>query len=126
MAARTGTLEELAAELEDRFGEAPLQVRQLIEVERLKTKAALAGVESVTMKGDELQLKFAEDRAMSLAETSAESQGIVEPDAAYIDAESRTLYLKLRFEEVNKRQELLLKWLNSIIDDIIFVGRRVS
>jgi len=126
VAARTGTLEELAAELEDRFGEAPLQVRQLIEVERLKTKAALAGVESVTMKGDELQLKFAEDRAMSLAETSAESQGIVEPDAAYIDAESRTLYLKLRFEEVNKRQELLLKWLNSIIDDIIFVGRRVS
>ena len=78
------------------------------------------------MKGDELQLKFSEERAMSLAETAAESEGIVEKDAAYVDKDSRTLYLKLRFAEVNKRQELLLKWLNSITDDIIFVGRSAS
>ncbi len=126
VAARAGTLEELSAELTDRFGDAPLPVRQLIEVERLKTKAARAGLESATMKGDELQLKFSDERAMTLAETAAESEGIVEKDGAYIDAASRTLYLKLRFEEVNKRQELLLKWLNSIIDDIIFVGRAAS
>jgi transcription-repair coupling factor (superfamily II helicase) len=126
VAARSGTLEELAAELTDRFGEAPLPVRQLIEVESLKVKAARAGLESATMKGDELQLKFTEERAMALAETAAESEGIVDKDSAYVDAESKTLYLKLRFEEVNKRQELLLMWLNSIIDDIIFVGRSAS
>jgi transcription-repair coupling factor (superfamily II helicase) len=126
VSARAGTLEEFSAELTDRFGDAPLPVRQLIEVERLKTKAARAGLESATMKGDELQLKFSDERAMTLAETAAESEGIVEKDGAYIDAASRTLYLKLRFEEVNKRQELLLKWLNSIIDDIIFVGRAAS
>jgi len=126
VAARSGTLEELAAELTDRFGEAPLPVRQLIEVEGLKVKAARAGLESATMKGDELQLKFTEERAMALAETAAESEGIVDKNSAYVDAESKTLYLKLRFEEVNKRQELLLKWLNSIIDDIIFVGRLAS
>ena len=126
VAARSGTLEELAAELTDRFGEAPLPVRQLIEVEGLKVKAARAGLESATMKGDELQLKFTEERAMALAETAAESEGIVDKNSAYVDAESKTLYLKLRFEEVNKRQELLLKWLNSIIDDIIFVGRAAS
>jgi hypothetical protein len=63
---------------------------------------------------------------MSLAESFAESEGIVEKGKAYSDLESRTLYLKLRFAEVNKRQELLLKWLNAIIDDILFVGRAAS
>jgi transcription-repair coupling factor (superfamily II helicase) len=128
LAGRAGTLDELVSELEDRFGEAPVPVRQLIDVERLKVKAGRAGVESMTMRGEELQVKFADDaeREMSLAENFAESAGIVEKGTACTDPASRTLYLKLRFAEVNKRQALLLKWLNSIIDDILFVGRTAS
>jgi transcription-repair coupling factor (superfamily II helicase) len=128
LAGRSGTLEELVAELEDRFGDPPVPVKQLMDVERLKVKAGRARVESVTMRADELQVKFLPDceREMSLAESFAESEGIVEKGKAYSDLESRTLYLKLRFAEVNKRQELLLKWLNAIIDDILFVGRAAS
>jgi transcription-repair coupling factor (superfamily II helicase) len=128
VAARAGTLDEFAGELEDRFGEAPTPVKQLLDVERLRLKAAHAGLESATTRGTELQLKFlrAEETPMLMVADFAESEGMVGKDGTYTDLESRTIYLKLRFAEVNNRQEVLLMWLNSIIDDIIFVGRSVS
>ncbi|MHB8895241.1 MAG: transcription-repair coupling factor [Candidatus Geothermincolia bacterium] len=128
VAGRAGRLEELAAEMEDRFGEAPAPVRQMIDVERLEIKAAAAGIESLTMRGNELQLKFfqGEDKAVKRARNYVEVESIIEEDGAYFDGESRTLYLKLRFAEVKNRQEELLLWLNSITDDIIKAGRPAS
>ena len=127
VAARAGTLSEFAGELEDRFGDAPTPVRQLLDLESMRIKAAKAGLESATTRGDELQLKFsrADERAILMVTNFAESEGMVAEGGSYYDLESRTLYLKLRFAEVNNRQEVLLMWLNSIIDDIIFVGRSV-
>ena len=128
VAGRVDRLEELISELEDRFGDVPVPVKQMVDVERLKLKAARAGVESVTMRANELQIKFftGEEKAMKRAGQVAQIEGIVIEDGAFAEPVSRTLYLKLRFAEVNKRQEVLLKWLNSIIDDIIFVGRSAS
>jgi len=121
VAGRAGTLDELVLELEDRFGEAPAPVKQMIQIERLKVTAAKSGIESVTMRGNELQLKFfeGEEKTLEKAALLAESVEIVGPEGAFADARSKTLYLKLRFAEVNNRQEELLKWLISIIDDII-------
>lgn len=128
VAGRAGTLEELAAELEDRFGPVPGPVKQMIEVEHLKVKAALAGVESVTIKGNELQLKFfeGERKTVKRAQNFAEVQSLIDDEGAYYDPESRTLYLNLRLAGVKNRQEVLLMWLNSIIDDTMKAAQATS
>jgi len=120
-AGRTAATSELLSELEDRFGEPPPQVLQLVKVESLKYRAAEAGLESVAMRGDELWLKGYPGEESVLAEACrfAAESGFVGDGGVYTDEALRTLYLKLRFEDVNKRQEVLLKWLNIIIDDII-------
>ncbi|HEY5531364.1 MAG TPA: transcription-repair coupling factor [Candidatus Anoxymicrobiaceae bacterium] len=123
VAGRTGSIAEFASELEDRFGEPPRPVRQLLEMERLRLRAARAGLESVTARGNEMQLKAYKNEEGALAGAAARAGRFCEDKGIYADAESRTLYLKLRFEEVNNRQELLLKWLNSIIDDILESGQ---
>jgi len=118
---RTSTTDRFLDELEDRFGEPPTPVLQLVQVERLKYSAAGAGLESVAMRGDELLLKAypGEERALSEAGRFSAERGYVEDRGIYTEEATKTLYMKLRFEDVNKRQELLLKWLNSIIDDIM-------
>jgi transcription-repair coupling factor (superfamily II helicase) len=125
VAGRTGAIDEFASELSDRFGEPPTQVMQLLDVERLRTKAAGAGLESVAARGGELQLKSfpGEEDALVRAAVYAGEHDFCEHKGLYADEESKTLYLKLRFGEVKNRQELLLKWLNSIIDDILESGR---
>ncbi len=125
IAARAGTPGELAGELEDRFGPLPAPVKQMIDVERLKVKAALAGMESVTVKGGELELKFfeGEDDAARRARNYVEVEDLVEDGGSYFDPASRTLYLNLKLAEVKNRQEVLLLWLNKIIDDTIKVAR---
>ncbi len=125
-AGRTGRLDEFEAELIDRFGEPPTPVRQLVEVERLRVKAARAGVESITERSGELQLKSfpGEEEALVAAAVCAAERGYCESKGVYADEESRTLYLKLKPPEVNNRQELLLKWLELIIEDIMDSVRR--
>ena len=120
---RTATIGELRDELEDRFGDPPTPVLQLLEAERLKYGAAEAGLESVSMGGDELRLKCYPGREGALAEArrSAAENGFTADGGIHTDETTRTLYLKLRFWDVNNRQELLLKWLKLIIDDIINV-----
>ena len=124
-AGRTGAVDEFAEELYDRFGEPPVQVRQLLEVERLRARASVAGLESVTARGGELQLKAfpGEESQLAVAASCAARHGFCEDGGVFADEKARTLYLKLRFAEVNNRQELLLKWLKVIIDDIIGPGR---
>jgi transcription-repair coupling factor (superfamily II helicase) len=127
VAGRSGTVDELAAELEDRFGPPPVPVRQLLEVERLRARAAQAGIESVAARSGELQLKAypGEEGALAAAAACAARHDFCAHKGVYADETSRTLYLKLRYGEVNNRQELLLKWLNLIIDDILDDGRPV-
>jgi transcription-repair coupling factor (superfamily II helicase) len=120
---RAGAVDEFASELVDRFGEPPLPVRQLLALERLRAGAAKAGLESVTMRGDELQLKGRsgqEDILVRAALFAAENDYCANK-GLYADQERGTLYIKLRLGEVNNRQELLLMWLKSIIDDILIV-----
>ncbi|MBU4239882.1 MAG: transcription-repair coupling factor [Actinobacteria bacterium] len=121
VAGRAGTLDEFARELEDRFGPPPDPVRRMLDVERLRRDAGEAGLETVVTRGEELQLKSfpAEERALEIAARSAVSAGICDAGSVCIDKVTRTLYLKLRLQEVKNRQELLLKWLELIIDDII-------
>jgi transcription-repair coupling factor (superfamily II helicase) len=118
---RTAATDEFQDELEDRFGEPPAPVVQLVEVERLKFLAAQVGLETVSMRGDELRLKAFPGSEIVLAEAGlfAAEKGIAAESGIHMDETTRTLYLKLRFEDVNKRQELLLMWLKLIIDDII-------
>ena len=118
---RTATIDELLDELMDRFGEPPTPVLQLAQIERLKHKAAEAGLESVAMRGDELRLNCfpGEEDVLAGACRFAADRGLVEHGGVHTDQETRTLYLKLTFDEVKNRQELLLKWLNLTIDDII-------
>jgi transcription-repair coupling factor (superfamily II helicase) len=119
-AGRTGTIDDFSAELEDRFGEPPEAVRRLLELERLKWKAATAGFETVTLRGNELQIRSFPERegSLALAAGCAARHDFCADRGIYADEEARTLYLKLRFGEVNNRQEELLMWLNLIIDDI--------
>ena len=70
-----------------------------------------------------MQLKAYKDEEGALARAAALAGRFCEDKGIYADVESRTLYLKLRFEEVNNRQELLLMWLNAIIDDILESGQ---
>jgi transcription-repair coupling factor (superfamily II helicase) len=121
VAGRAGTVDEFSSEIIDRFGEPPTPVRQLLELERLRTTAARAGFESVTMRGDELQVKGfkGEEDALIRAAVYAAEHDYCINKGLYADKDTGTLYLKLRLGEVNNRQELLIMWLKSIIDDII-------
>ncbi|RUT27725.1 transcription-repair coupling factor [Paenibacillus zeisoli] len=68
-AATLTTLEEvseLADELLDRFGEPPEAVENLLAAARLKIYAKQYGIESITRRGDEVQLKFHEGREKAL------------------------------------------------------------
>ncbi|MFH1149779.1 MAG: transcription-repair coupling factor [Actinomycetota bacterium] len=124
VAGRVRRLDELERELEDRFGEPPPEVRRMLELERLRVDAADAGLESVILAGGELRLKCfpGRENSLALAARSAREREISASAGIYIDEVSRTLYLKLSLEEVKKRQELLLKWLKLIIDDIMQSG----
>ena len=128
VAGRAGALDEFARELEDRFGPPPWPVMNMLEVERLRRSAGEVGLEFVTMRVDELQLRClpGEEGVLKKAARSAISSEICGDDSVAIDEVTRTLYLKLRFREVNNRQELLLKWLILIIDDIIQNGHNVQ
>ena len=128
VAGRTGTLDELARELEDRFGPPPAPVVSMLKVERLRRYAGEAGLESIALRGDELQLRClsGEERILDVGARAAVDSKICDVDSITIDEVTRTLYLKLRFREVNNRQELLLKWLDLIIDAIINNGHEES
>lgn len=68
-AAAVATLEEvseLADELLDRFGEPPEAVENLLAAARLKIYAKQYGIESITRRGDEVQLKFHEGREKAI------------------------------------------------------------
>ena len=121
---RSGSIDELELELTDRFGEPPPPVTRLLDLERLRYQAGRAGFESVAVKGRELQLKCAKgsEGVLEQAASYACKEGMGGHHDTYIDRAARTLYLRLRFEDVKKRQELLIKWLKSIIDDILLNG----
>jgi transcription-repair coupling factor (superfamily II helicase) len=123
---RTGTLDELGRELEDRFGPPPAPVVSMLKVERLRRSAGEAGLESIALRGDELRLRClsGEERILDVAAREAVDSKICDVNRITIDEVTRTLYLKLRLREVNNRQELLLKWLDLIIDAIIDNGHK--
>lgn len=119
----SGTLDELSRELADRFGEMPEQVSRMMKIEGIRELAGRAGLVAVTMRGDELQFKYSEGKSTVAALTRSAVGRCEGPGIAVAslneDPNANRLYLKLRFDDVKKRQELLLKWLYSIIDDII-------
>lgn len=121
VAGRAGRIADLSVEIRDRFGDVPEPVAQMLELEGLRYSGGEAGLESVTMRGDELILKACpgEESILDHAADYAAERGFAGHEGAHVDSEARTLYLKLRFEDIETRQMLLLKWLKSIIDDIM-------
>ena len=120
---RAGAIGELALEITDRFGAPPVPVEQMLELEALKVRAGEAGIEAVSMRGDELQVKTCagEESLLGRVAQHALESGFCGSEGTYADQTTRTIYLKLRLRDVKNRQKLLLKWLKSIIDDIIKV-----
>jgi transcription-repair coupling factor (superfamily II helicase) len=118
VAGRAGALDEFATELEDRFGDVPATVGLMIETERMKYAAGGTGLESVTMRGDELMLKCYPGEEPELESISERAVGlkIVGSDGVYTDQASRTLYLKLSFEDEANRQSTLVNWLKKLIE----------
>jgi transcription-repair coupling factor (superfamily II helicase) len=126
VAGRSDTLDAFSSELEDRFGPPPVPVEQMLTVERLRRKFGFAGFEAVTAGTREIRFKCfsGREQALAMMKGSALREGACLPEDTYIDEVAGTLYLKLRFGEVKDRQELLLKWLNTTIDDIIRNGHQ--
>jgi transcription-repair coupling factor (superfamily II helicase) len=53
--------DDLEEELEDRFGDLPREVRNLLQVTRLKSLAARAGVDQISTHGAETAVRFGQD-----------------------------------------------------------------
>jgi transcription-repair coupling factor (superfamily II helicase) len=53
---------DLALELEDRFGKLPQAVSNLLTVARIRVYGKEYGIESITMKGDDLQIRMRSDQ----------------------------------------------------------------
>ncbi|MFH1150877.1 MAG: transcription-repair coupling factor, partial [Actinomycetota bacterium] len=105
-AAEPGAIDELVAELGDRFGEPPVPVETMLELEKMRMAAGEAGVEAVAMRGDEMQLKpFAgHEKALERVPGFAVRSEICDAEGAYFDGATKTLYLKLRLRDVKNRQ----------------------
>ena len=120
-AGKKGLLDEFARELKERYGELPEQVENMLRIERIALIASRAGIEEIFFKRGELiiRCKHGKEKVLLCAASSALRQDMCKTNDIHKDERKGTLYLKLRFGEVKNRQEVLLKWLEAIIDDII-------
>lgn len=114
-------IDDLATELRDRFGPAPLEVEKLIRVEKIKLKAGGAGIEQVAFKGKEIQI-----RLFSEASSLMEEEGMFrEMEARYgfcavhLAREQPVISIEPGDTDEGSREEVLLGSLESIVDDII-------
>ncbi|MDD5748802.1 MAG: transcription-repair coupling factor [Actinomycetota bacterium] len=121
IAGRSGKVDDFERELVDRFGGLPVPVLNMLKIERLKVKAGRAAFEAISFRNDELVFKHRHGKSdhCPAAALSAINNGFCEVGDVFIDSRNETLCLKLRLGKVKKRQELLLKWLEIIIDDTI-------
>lgn len=118
VAGRRGAVEEYSMDLKDRFGEPPRPVVNLLELETLRMNAGLAGVEAITTRGGELQVKLAGDGGDRLARISKKARPYCTLDGVFTDPATRTVFLRFDLEGEEDGQGLLLRWLKAIIDDL--------
>ena len=109
-------LDEFMAEVKDRFGEWPTEVRDMYEVVACRWKAQLLGIEKITLKGNILKLYFVSMEAQPNAGTTIIGQVIqfVNTKKGGCQLREKGGKLILQVEKVST-----IKDLNSILIDIL-------
>jgi transcription-repair coupling factor (superfamily II helicase) len=72
-------IEEIALEIEDRFGLLPLEVESLLEVVRIKLTAAKKGIVHLGLRGDILRIGFSKDRKIDKKQIEGFAKNIEYP-----------------------------------------------
>ncbi len=70
-AATSGDIEELRAEMRERFGPLPAEAETLLQMARLRAAGAALGLQHVLLRGDEARLTFREGATPRLASLTA-------------------------------------------------------
>ncbi|WAH37332.1 transcription-repair coupling factor [Alicyclobacillus dauci] len=115
--------DDLEEELEDRFGDLPTEVRNLLEVTRIKSLAATAGVDQISSHGAETAVRFGEgetvpvDYAKVLAMTvKHHGQPTRRPNGLFF----------VSFRTKGMSEADLLKKLRSFLEDYVNAVRAAS
>ncbi len=80
------TVDELARELEDRFGEPPAPARRLLEVQELRTRASLHGIDTIGRERERILLK-GDERMRPLIEAAGKRAQILDPRTVVVAVE---------------------------------------
>ena len=109
-------LDEFMAEVKDRFGEWPTEVRDMYELVACRWKAQVLGIEKITLKGNILKLYFVSMEAQPNAGTTIIGQVIqfVNTKKGGCQLREKAGKLILQVEKVST-----IKDLNSILIDIL-------
>jgi transcription-repair coupling factor (superfamily II helicase) len=109
-------LDEFMAEVKDRFGEWPTEVRDMYELVACRWKAQVLGIEKITLKGNILKLYFVSMEAQSNTGTAIIGQVIqfVNKKKGSCQLREKGGKLILQVEKVST-----IKDLNSILIDIL-------
>jgi transcription-repair coupling factor (superfamily II helicase) len=109
-------LDEFMAEVKDRFGEWPTEVRDMYELVACRWKAQVLGIEKITLKGNILKLYFVSMEAQSNTGTTIIGQVIqfVNKKKGSCQLREKGGKLILQVEKVST-----IKDLNSILIDIL-------
>ncbi len=102
-------VKQIEAELDDMYGQAPDEVKLLLELARLRIAAARRGIKSVVALGNNLVFSFNKNARINVDELFTGTQGRVDV------VEPRTVYLRLskNYFEQNTPMTLLRKILNT-------------
>ena len=119
MATEEGVMDEVSAELSDRFGTLPESVELLMDLEKLRVRGGKVGLRRIHMTKDEVGLSPGPQLDPRVLESLGKARPRSGENRRYFDKDSKILYVKLKFKDCKGRQAELLLWLNSIIDDII-------
>ena len=109
-------LNEFMAEVKDRFGEWPTEVRDMYELVACRWKAQVLGIEKITLKGNMLKLYFVSMEAQPNSGTNIIGQVV-----QFVNAQKGTCQLREKAGKLILQVEKVstIKDLNSILIDIL-------
>ncbi|MDD5447987.1 MAG: transcription-repair coupling factor [Actinomycetota bacterium] len=117
LSGRNGMIDEYEEELVDRFGKMPPQTRRMIEIEKLRSEAGEAGLESLIMKKGEIQMRFLpgeKPRAHDIRSLARVGEGGF-LDGIYFDEAEGKLSFRLKPGAADAAGDELISWLREII-----------
>ncbi len=92
-----GDLAEVESEIQDRFGDLPPQVENLLMLEELRIRTGREGIQSIMMARGEIEIRpyrGCEKKAISLAE-NVQDDPVLNVEKVYHDGKSRSVFLRL-------------------------------